>query len=36
MLEVRAEVRAVHGDPLRAALRLQAGTSMRVLPELRL
>jgi hypothetical protein len=32
MLEVRAEVRAVHSDPLRAALRVQAGSSVRVLP----
>ena len=33
-LEVRAEVRALHGDPLRAALRLQASSGLRLLPEL--
>ena len=35
-VEVRAAASAVHGDPLRAALRVQAGSGVRVLPQLRL
>ena len=34
VLEVRAALRALHGDPLRAALRLQAGSGVRLLPLL--
>jgi hypothetical protein len=34
VLEVRAEVRALHGNPLRAALRVQASSGLRLLPEL--
>jgi hypothetical protein len=34
VLEVRAEVRAVHGNPLRAPLRVQASSGLRLLPQL--